>query len=143
MIANATLVIPHDTADDAGHVDDPDLDPTLLEDLPRDRLDGALAELDEAAGQAPFPKRRRLAAADEQHLALVQDDGAHADSRVVRILAAHTGPLSQSSVAYFSRTRRSTRATSSALSPSGRRVILCSASNAPASASATSSNFGR
>src|SRR4029453_4162594 len=46
----------------------------------------------ESGGQAPLSERRRLAAAHEQHLVLVQDDGAHTDPRVVRVLAAHARP---------------------------------------------------
>src|SRR5882724_482257 len=143
MIADAARVILHDAVEDTGHVDDPDLDPTLLEDLARDGLAGALAQLDQAAGQAPLAERRRLAAPHEQHLVLVEDDGADADPRIVRVLAAHAEPVSQVSVAYLSRTRRSTVAVSSALRPSGRRSSPCSRSNAAASAAAASSNFGR
>src|SRR5215510_2757239 len=143
MIANATRIVLHDPGDDSGDVDDPDLDPALLEDLARDRLGRGFAELDEAAGQAPLTERRRLAPADEQHLVLVQDDSTHTHPRVVRVLAAHARPSRQASVPYFSATRRSTLAASPALSPSGRRRTPCSLSNAAASAVATSSNFAR
>src|SRR5262245_65436330 len=88
MIANTTRIVLHDPGDDPGDVDDPDLDPALLEDLARDRLGRGFAELDEAAGQAPLSERRRLAPADEQHLVLVQDDSAHTHARLVRVLAA-------------------------------------------------------
>src|SRR5215471_11694547 len=98
MIANTTRVVLHDPGDDPGDVDDTDLDPALLEDLARDRLGRGFAELDEAAGQTPLSERRRLAAPHEQHLLLVQDDGAHTDPRVVRVLAAHARPSRQASV---------------------------------------------
>src|SRR6516162_9758119 len=143
MIADATRVIVHDAIDDAGHVDDADLDPALLADLAHDGLAGRLAELDQAAGQAPLAERRRLAATHQQHLVLVQDDGTDTDPRVVRVFAAHAGPVSQACVAYLSRARRSTASVSPELNPSGRRSIPCSRSNAAASAAATSSNFGR
>src|SRR5437867_3053933 len=106
MVANATGVVLHDAIENAGHVDDPDLDPALLEDLACDGLAGGLTELDEAAGQAPLPEGRRLAAAHEQHPVLVEDDRADADPRVVRVLAAHAGPVSQASVAYLPRASR-------------------------------------
>src|SRR5205807_1810867 len=143
MIADAAGVIFHDAVEDAGDVDDPDLDAALLEDLASDRLAGALTQLDEAAGQAPLSERRRLAAPDEQHVVRVEDDRADTDPWIVRILAAHAGPVSHASVAYFSRTRRSTAAVSSALRPSGRMSRPCSRSNAAASAWTTSSSFGR
>src|SRR5205807_2625853 len=84
-------------ADDVPHRD---ADPALLGHLARDRLARRLAEVDEPAGQAPLAERRGLAALDEQHAALVEDDGADADARVVRVLAAHAGPQSHASVAY-------------------------------------------
>src|SRR2546427_3027620 len=143
MISDAARVVLHDAIEHPRHVDDPDLDPALFHDLARDGLARGLAELDETPGQAPLPERGRLAAPHEQHLVFVQDDGADADPGIVRILAAHAGPASQTSVAYFSRTRRSTTAISSAARPSGRRSIACSASKAAASAVTTSSNFGR
>src|SRR5262249_26518600 len=126
-----------------GHVDDADLDPALLADLALDGLAGRLAELDQAAGQAPLAERRRLAAAHQQHPVLVEDDGADTDPRIVRGLAAHAGPVSQACVAYLSRARRSTASVSPGANPSGLRSIPCSRSNADASAPATSSNFGR
>src|SRR5438445_632678 len=143
MTADAARVIFHDAIEDAGYVDDPDLDAALFDDLARDGLAGGLAQLDQAAGQAPLSERWRLAAPNEQHLVLVEDDRPDTDPWIVRILAAHAGPVSHASVAYFSRTRRSTAAVSSALRPSGRRSRPCSRSNAAASAWTTSSSFGR
>src|SRR5262245_59264544 len=143
MIANATGVVFHDAVDDAGHVDDTDLDSALLANLAFDGLAGRLAELDQAARQAPLAERRGLAPTHEQHLVLVENDRPDADARVVRVFAAHAGPVSQACVAYLSRARRSTAAVSLVSSPSGRRSIPCSRSNAAASAAATSSNFGR
>src|SRR5213593_1509638 len=143
MISDAARVVLHDAVERPRHVDDLDLDPAFFHDLARDGLARGLAELDQTAGQAPLAERGRLPAPHEQHLVLVQDNGADADPRIVRILAAHVGPASQTSVAYFSRTSRSTTAISSAARPSGRRSIAYSASKAAASAVATSSNFGR
>src|SRR4029453_4928772 len=119
MIADTARVILHDAIEDAGDVDDPDADRALLEDLARDGLAGGLAQLDEAPGRAPLPEGRRLAASNEQHLVLVEDDRPDADPRIVGVLAAHAGPVSQAAVAYLSRASRSTLAASSASSPSG------------------------
>src|SRR2546428_11889011 len=143
MISDAARVVLHDAVEHPRHVDDPDLDPALFHDLARDGLARGLAELDETAGQAPLAERGRLAAPHQQHLVLVQDDGAYADPGIVRILAAHARHVSHASLAYLSRTRRSTVAASSALSPSGLSSSPCSRSNPAASAAATSSNFGR
>src|SRR6059036_2155013 len=138
MISDAARVVLHDAVERPRHVDDLDLDPAFFHDLARDGLARGFAELDQTAGQAPLAKRGRLAAPHQQHLVLVQDDGADADPGIVRILAAHAGPASQASVAYLSRTRRSTVAASSALSPSGLSSSPCSRSNPAASAAATS-----
>src|SRR4030095_3739535 len=117
MITNAPRVVLHHPVDDPGDVDDADLHPALPDELPRDGLDRGLAQLDEAAGQAPLPERRRLPAPHEQDLVLAPDDGADTDSRVVRILAAHPRPSSQASVPYFSPTRRSMRGGPLSLAP--------------------------
>src|SRR5262245_34418706 len=143
MIADATRVIFHDAIEHAAHVDDANLDPALFHDLARDRLARGLAELDEAAGEAPLSEGRRLAASNQQDSVVMKDDGADTDARIVRVLAAHGRPASHALSPYLSRTRRSTVAISSALSPSGRSSIACSRSKPAASAAATSSNFGR
>src|SRR5262249_56042403 len=129
MIANTPRIVLHDPGDDPGDVDDPDLDAALLEDLSGDGLDSRFAELDEPAGQGPLAERRRLAAAHEQNLVLVQDDGAHTDPRVVRVLAAHARPANQASVPYFTVTRRSTPAVSLAPTPPPCSRIPSSLSN--------------
>src|SRR5207237_8029214 len=133
----------HGSVARAGDFDVPVLAAALCDDLARDGLAGGLAQLDQPAGQAPLSERWRLAAPNEEHLVLVEDDRPDTDPWVVRILAAHAGPVSHASVAYFSRTRRSTAAVSSPLRPSGRRSRPCSRSNAAASAWTTSSSFGR
>src|SRR2546430_9759927 len=142
MIPNAARLVAHDALHDAGDGPHPDREATLLGNLTRHRLARRLAEVHEPAGEAPLARGGRLAAPDEQHAALVEDNRADADPRVLRVFAAHARPASQASVAYFSRTRRSTAAVSLAVSPSGRRSSPCSPSNAEASAAATSSNFG-
>src|SRR3989442_12700746 len=143
MIPNAARLVAHDALHDAGDGPHPDREAALLGHLTRHRLARRLAEVHEPAGEAPLARRGRLATPDEQHAALVEDNRADADPRVLRVLAAHARPASQTSVAYFSRTRRSTAAGSLAVSPSCRRSSPCSPSNAEASAAATSSNFGR
>src|SRR3989449_3587400 len=45
------------------------------------------------AGQAPLPRRRLATAPDQEHAVTAHDDGADADARVIRILAAHGEPL--------------------------------------------------
>src|SRR5947209_20635216 len=102
MIADAARVVLHDAVEHPRHVDDPDLDPAFFHDLARDGLARGLTELDQTAGQAPLAERGRLPAPHEQHLVLVQDDGADADPGIVRILAAHAGPASQASRPYLS-----------------------------------------
>src|SRR3989442_15605441 len=143
MITDGARLVAHDALHDAGDARHPDREAALLGHLTRHRLARRLAEIHEPAGEAPLARRGRLAAQDEQHAALVEDNRADADPRVLRVLAAHARPASQTSVAYFSRTRRSTATVSPAVSPSGRRSSLCSRSNPEASAAATPPNFGR
>src|SRR5207244_10939900 len=104
---------------DAGEIDNPDLEPALLLDLAPRRLCRRLAELAHPARHAPRAGHRRLAAPHQEHAPLAQDDGADADAREVRVLAAHAIDASQAAVAYLSATRRSTRATSASDSPPG------------------------
>src|SRR5438034_1194427 len=99
-------------------------------DPPQHGVPRRLAEVDEAAGQAPLAEGRGPAALDEQHAVAVEDDRADADARLGRILAAHTGPASHSAVAYFSSTSRAACAVSSAVRPSALRRRPCSRSKA-------------
>src|SRR5207302_1934102 len=66
MIADTALRIADDAVEDAAHVDELDLEPTLLADLAAHRLARRLAELDEPTGNAPLAGQRRAAALDEQ-----------------------------------------------------------------------------
>src|SRR5262249_44522800 len=89
MIANATVGIARHAIEPPRESGDPDLDPTLFLDLAPRGVHRRLAEIHEAAGQAPASLRRWLAAANEQHAAAREHDGTHADTRIVGILTAH------------------------------------------------------
>jgi hypothetical protein len=87
MVADAALPVANHARDHAADVDDADVARALFRELPTDGVLRGLTELDEAAGQTPLPGRRISPAADEQHVALVQDDGADADARDLGILS--------------------------------------------------------
>src|SRR5437016_5043500 len=76
-----------------GDVDHAHVAAALLGDLTADGVDRGLAELHHPAGQAPLPRRRLATAPDQEHAVTAHDDGADADARVIRILAAHGEPL--------------------------------------------------
>src|SRR6266480_4014505 len=135
MILDPSIAIAGDPVHDAGHVGHGDREPALFRDFTHHRVACRLAQVDQAAGRAP--------ALDEQHAVAMEDDRADADPRVVRVLAAHTGPASHSAVAYFASTSPAARAVSSTVRPSGLRRRPCSRSKAAASTAATSSNLGR
>src|SRR5439155_1040211 len=82
-------LVAHDALHDAGDGPHPDREATLLGNLTRHRLARRLAEVHEPAGEAPLARGGRLAAPDEQHAALAEDNRADADPRVLRVLAAH------------------------------------------------------
>src|SRR5690242_8795846 len=73
--------------DDAAEIEDADLHPALLRHLPAHRVLDALAQVDQAAGDAPLALRRRLTALDQQHPVAVEDHRPHADARGVGVLA--------------------------------------------------------
>jgi len=50
-----------------------------------------LADMLRAAGQGQAAEARRLAAADQQHMIVLEDDGADADDGAFGIFAAHAG----------------------------------------------------
>src|SRR3989441_11114190 len=97
MITDAARLVAHDALHDAGAARHPDREAALLGNLARHRLARRLAEVHEPAGEAPLARGGRLAAPDEQHTALVENDCTDADPRVLRILAAHARPVSQTS----------------------------------------------
>src|SRR2546429_4997579 len=142
MILDPSIGIAGDPVHDAGHVRHGDREPALFRDFTHHRVACRLAQVDQTAGQAPLAQGRRPPALDEQHAVAMEDDRADADPRVVRVLAAHTGPASHSAVAYFASTSPVTRAVSSAVRPSGLRRGPCSPPNAPARAAAASPNLG-
>src|SRR5262245_5566295 len=143
MIPDPAVAISHDPRDHAGHIDHAHLAAALFGDFTPDGIDGRFAQLHHPAGETPLSRRGLATASNQEHAVAANDDGADADARIVRIFAAHIEPASQASVPYFSATSASTRAVSSTLSPSGRRVKPCSVSNALSKAAATSSNLGR
>jgi hypothetical protein len=71
----------------AGDAQEPHRDPALLEHLAAGRLRRGLPEVDEAARDAPLARRGIPAPPDQKDAVAVEDDGAHADAGVVRILA--------------------------------------------------------
>jgi hypothetical protein len=90
MIAHALIVtIPFDQVDDVDHRERPDDDAGLFHHLAAGRLEHRLAQLLQAARQAPLAQPRRLGAPDEQHATVADDDGADADEREVRVFAWH------------------------------------------------------
>src|SRR5256884_328322 len=119
MILDPSIAIAGDPVHDAGHVGCVDREPALSRDSPHHRVACRLAQVDQTAGQAPLAQGRRPPALDEQHAVAMEDDRADAAPRVVRVLAAHTGPASHSAVAYFASTSPATRAVSSAARPPG------------------------
>src|SRR5216117_4166925 len=143
MILDPSIGIAGDTVHNPGDTGHGDREPAFLGDLPHHGVARRLAEVDEAAGQAPLAQGRRPAALDEEHAVAVEDDRANADAGLGRVFATHAGPASHSAVAYFSSTSRAACAVSSAVRPSGVRRRPCSPSKAWANAAATSSNLAQ
>ena len=76
-----------DALDPADELLTHDLEPGLLGHFAHDRLGECLAGLDAAAGDRPLPRRRTVAAADEQQTLGVDGDGA--DAHLGRLDLAH------------------------------------------------------
>src|SRR2546430_15838032 len=143
MILDPSIAIAGAPVHDAGHVGHGDREPALFRDFTSHRVTCRLAQVDLAAGQAPLAQGRRAPALDEQHAVAMEDDRADADPRVVRVLAAHTGPASHSAVAYFASTSPVTRAVSSAVRAAGLRRGPGSPPQAAAGAAGAASQLGR
>src|SRR5687767_15516812 len=97
MIANAALPIADDAIQHAADLPHPDLQAALLGDLAGDGLARRLAQLDQAAREAPLAVGRCLAAADQEHAGAVEHDRSDPDARDDRVLApvAHAEAASQ------------------------------------------------
>src|SRR2546429_4181614 len=105
MILDPSIAIAGDPVHDAGHVGYGDREPALFRDFTHHRVACRLAQVDQAAGQAPLAQGRRAPALDEQHPVAMENDRADPDPRGGRVLAAHTGPASHSAVPYLASTR--------------------------------------
>src|SRR5215831_15208998 len=153
VIADGVLLADH-AVDDAAEAEQAHLEAAFLLHLADGGVLQALAQIHEAAGDAPPPQARGLAPASEEHAFAVEHDGAHAHARGIGELAGrwHQTMVSargarpdrvHSSVAYFSRSSMAARAVSSSLRLPGVRTRPCALRKPSASASAASSNEGR
>ncbi len=142
MIANTARVILHDAVRTPATSTTRMLDRALLDDLARDRLAVVSPSSTRPPGRLHFPNDGDWPRRTSSTLSSWRMTAPDADPGIVRVLAAHRGPVSQASVAYLSRASRSTLAASSALSPSGRSVEPVLALERGRERAATSSNFG-
>src|SRR4029453_16030590 len=163
VIADARAIagrrgIADDAVDHPAHVEDVDLEAAFLLDLAAHRVLEPLAQVHEAAGQAPLALRRRPAALDQQDTVALEQDGPHADPRRVGILAGRVGhgvatgrgarattrpTRVHSAVPYLSRVSVSMRATSPSASPPGSSVTPWTRRNPSARRACVSPKLGR
>ena len=85
MVLDAAVRVSADAVEHFHHRTDFDGQTGFLQHFPRDRLFQRLADLHGAAGKTPLSFEGGVSALDQQHAIAVEDDGADADHRPVRI----------------------------------------------------------